>query len=328
MSQTIRIRDIVAILEASHYPVPMSVFLEQLGVSKATIKRDLDELRDSMQAPIEWLAGENGVGRGYVLQDKSWSSGKLGLPKTWFTASEIYGLLMIDELASHIGPGILTEHLQPLVARISIAMSAGKDAPQDIRSRIKILQSSAKRKSSPAFETVAEATVKQHKLNMLYFTKSTNEHSERIVSPQRLIHYKENWYLIAWCHQKNDVRMFALDSIESATKINEPTYQMETTAIEEAVGKNFGIYSNGERQWAKLKFSPVQARWVQNEEWHPEQKSSMLEDGSLILEIPFSNPQELTLEIMRFGSHVEVLAPATLRETIKGQFKKALAVYF
>jgi len=327
MSNLARVREIIAILESRHYPVPVEVFLDELGVSLATFKRDKTYLIDQMQAPIEWVPGENGKERGYVLRDKSWSSSKLGLPQTWFTASEIYGLLVIDELASHIGPGILTEHLEPLIARISIAMSAGKDAPKDIRDRIKILKSAAKRKSSPAFEIVAEATVKQFKLNIVYYTKSTDKHSERNVSPQRLIHYKENWYLIAWCHQADGIRMFALDSIESADKVNETAKQVETNVINDVVGKNFGIYASGDRQWAKLKFSPLQARWIQNEEWHSEQKSNLLEDGSLILEVPFSNPQELILEILRFGVNVEVLEPSSLRDAVKTQLVNALALY-
>jgi predicted DNA-binding transcriptional regulator YafY len=97
MSQAARLRDIVSILENSRHPVPCERLLEELGVSLSTFKRDLDVLKEQMQAPIAWKPGENGIDRGYVLEDKGWSSGKLGLPKAWFSASEIYALLMIHE---------------------------------------------------------------------------------------------------------------------------------------------------------------------------------------------------------------------------------------
>lgn len=327
MSQSTRLREIIAILEARHYPVPVDVFLDELGISLSAFKRDLAVLRDTMCAPIEWVRGEGGSERGYMLADKKWSSGKLGLPNTWFTATEIYGLLMIDELASHIGPGILTEHIQPLIARISVALSAAKDAPQDIRSKIRILSSASKRANSPFFETVAQSTVKQNKLRINYFTKSSNTHSERVISPQRLIHYKENWYLVAWCHKANSLRMFALDSIESANSINEPIESVGQNLIDETVGRDFGIYSGVDRQWAKLKFSSVQAPWVQAEVWHPEQKSSVLVDGSYVIDIPFSNPKELILEILRFGPDVVVLEPPSLRQAIKERLAKAASQY-
>ena len=135
MSQAARIRDFVAILENSHLPVSRARLMDELEVSAATFKRDLDLLRDQMHAPIKWVPGEGGRERGYILDDKGWSSGKLGLPKAWFSASEIYALLMIHELASHIGPGLLTEHLQPLITRVTLMLGAAEDSPEDVRAR-------------------------------------------------------------------------------------------------------------------------------------------------------------------------------------------------
>jgi len=327
MSQSTRLRDIIAILEARRHPVPVQVFLDELGMSLSAFKRDMAVLRDQMQAPIVWKRGDAQTPRGYVLEDMGWSSGKLGLPQAWFTSTEIYALLMIDELASHIGPGLLTEHLQPLITRITVALSAADDSPEDIRSRVRVLASANKRRHAPQFEAVAQATVKQQKLNILYFTRSRNEHSERLVSPQRLVHYKENWYLVAWCHKADGLRLFALDVIEAAYLTKDPAISIDVKKIDDLIGGNFGIYAGGNRQWAKLKFTPVQARWVESEVWHPEQKTSALEDGSYLMEIPYSDPKELMLEILKFGPDVEVLAPPDLRNAVRDRLKQAATQY-
>lgn len=327
MSQAARLRDIVAILEARKHPVPCEVLLNELGVSIATFKRDITMLRDQFQAPIVWVPGEAGRERGYVLEDQGWSSGKLGLPRAWFTSSEIYALLMIDTLASHIAPGLLTEHLQPLITRITLALSAADDTPEDIRSRVQILASSARRREAPHFENVAKATVRRRRLEILYFTKSRNERSTRTVSPQRLVHYKENWYLVAWCHRAEGARVFALDSIEDAKVLKEPAIDMSKADIDAMVGQDFGIFSGENRSWAKLRFSPLQARWVEAEVWHPEQKVSVLEDGSLLLEVPYSDQRELLLEVLRLGPEVEVLEPAELREEVRSRLSRALSRY-
>ena len=327
MSQAARLRDIVAILEARKQPVPREVLLDELGVSYATFKRDIAVLRDQFQAPIVWLPGEVGRERGYVLEDKGWSSGKLGLPRAWFTSSEIYALLMIDTLAGHIAPGLLTEHLQPLITRITLALSAAEDAPEDIRSRVQILASSARRRDAAQFEIVAQATVRRNRLEILYFTKSRNERTTRTVSPQRLVHYKENWYLVAWCHKAEASRVFALDSIEDARGIKEPALEADKAAVDAMVGKDFGIYSGGDRMWAKLRFSALQARWVEAEVWHPEQKASHLGDGSLVLEVPYSDQRELLLDVLKFGSEAEVLEPLGLREEVRSRLRRALSQY-
>lgn len=327
MAQAARLRDIVAILEARKHPVPRDVLLDELGVSLATFKRDIEVLRDQFQAPIRWRPGEGGHERGYVLEDKGWSSGRLGLPRAWFTSSEIYALLMIDTLASHIAPGLLSEHLQPLITRITLALSAADDTPEDIRARVQILASSARRRDAPHFENVAKATVRRSRLEILYFTKSRNERNTRNVSPQRLIHYKENWYLVAWCHRAEASRVFALDSVEDAKVLKEPAFDVDKAAIDAIVGKDFGIYSGGERKWAKLRFSALQARWVEAEVWHPEQKASVQVDGSLVLEVPYSDPRELLLDVLKFGPETEVLEPPELRQEVRSRLRRALSQY-
>lgn len=327
MSQSTRLRNIIALLEARHHPVPISTFLEELDVSLSSFKRDIAILRDQMQAPIVWKSGNLGDERGYILEDKGWGSGKLGLPRAWFTDTEIYALLMIDELASHIGPGLLTEHLQPLITRITLALSAADDAPDDIRSRVRILASASKRKSTPHFETVARAAVQRQRLSIVYFTRSRNERSEREVSPQRMVHYKENWYLIAWCHKAEGLRMFALDAIEDARQTEKAARNVVKTQIDEMIGRDFGIFSGQQRLWAKLLFSAVQARWVEAEVWHPEQQSSHFDDGGYLLEVPYGDPRELILEILRFGPDVKVIEPASLRDEIKNRLRSAAAQY-
>jgi predicted DNA-binding transcriptional regulator YafY len=327
MSQAARIRDFVAILENSHLPVPRERLLDELEISAATFKRDLDLLRDQMHAPIKWVTGEGGRDRGYVLEDKGWSSGKLGLPKAWFSASEIYALLMIHELASHIGPGLLTEHLQPLVTRVTLMLSAAEDSPEDVRARVRLLNSASKRSGSPHFETVARVAVKRRRLKLLYFTRSRNDRSERVVSPQLVVHYKENWYLVAWCHKADGLRMFALDAIEEAVLMKEPAKSIAKKQIDEIVGRDFGIYFGGKRKFAKLLFTARQAPWASSETWHKDQLGEPTEDGGFLLTVPYGDPRELVLEILRHGSDVRVLEPIELQQEVAQRLRAAADQY-
>jgi predicted DNA-binding transcriptional regulator YafY len=76
-----------------------------------------------------------------------------------------------------------------------------------------------------------------------------------------------------------------------------------------------------------LKFSAERARWVQNEEWHPEQKSTAHKDGSYTLEIPYSDERELIADALRFGPDVEVIEPLSLRTNIALAIRKAAEHY-
>jgi predicted DNA-binding transcriptional regulator YafY len=78
---------------------------------------------------------------------------------------------------------------------------------------------------------------------------------------------------------------------------------------------------------AKLKFSARRARWVAQEEWHPDQVSSVLPDGTLMLEVPYSDTRELIGEILRHGTDVEVIEPQALRAQTAETLSKALGAY-
>ena len=79
--------------------------------------------------------------------------------------------------------------------------------------------------------------------------------------------------------------------------------------------------------WAKLRFTPQSARWVAAEQWHPLQKSHTETDGHYLLELPYSNPTELVMDIRRHGAGVEVLAPPALRTAVRRELAAAQAVY-
>ena len=89
----------------------------------------------------------------------------------------------------------------------------------------------------------------------------------------------------------------------------------------------YGIFSGTKLQWAKLRFTPQQARWVAGELWHPEQRATLEPDGSYVLELPYANPTELVMDILRHGSGVEVIAPASLRSAVGQTLAEASAQY-
>ncbi len=77
--------------------------------------------------------------------------------------------------------------------------------------------------------------------------------------------------------------------------------------------------------WAKLRFAPSRARWVAQERWHPDQRGRAEADGSYVLEVPYTDSRELMMDILKYGSEVEVLGPASLVATVAGEIRKMAA---
>jgi predicted DNA-binding transcriptional regulator YafY len=67
------------------------------------------------------------------------------------------------------------------------------------------------------FEVIASATLARKRLRIDHYNRQNGQTVSREVSPQRVVHYRDNWYLDAWCHLRNDLRSFAIDAIQAAT---------------------------------------------------------------------------------------------------------------
>jgi predicted DNA-binding transcriptional regulator YafY len=327
MSQTERIHQIVHMLEISRHPVPIGRFLDELEISRATFKRDIEYLRDRLGAPIEWQRGGPGRPGGYLLNgDSEQTATGFGIRGLWFNQSEIHALLTMHQLASSMEPGLVSAQSQSLLARITHLLGTAEDDPRDVLSYLRILHSATRRKASAWFEVIARATVRRRRLQISYYTRSRDQTTHREVSPQRLLHYRENWYLLAWCHQVDGLRLFALDAIRHAEMLKQSARTVAEKRLDQAMGSGFGIFGGTAKHRARLRFSPTAARWIADEVWHPQQKISW--DGDyLILDVPYAHSRELAMEVLRHGPDVEVLSPDTLRAQVRTLLKESITHY-
>jgi len=150
---------------------------------------------------------------------------------------------------------------------------------------------------------------------------------ERDISPQQLVHYRDNWYVDAWCHLRREVRSFAVDAITQADALTAAAKELDAAQLRLVMQSGYGIFGGQASDWAKLKFSAERARWVQHEQWHPEQRGTLHTDGSYTLELPYADDRELIGDILRHGSEVEVILPKGLVKNIKVQLARASKLY-
>src|ERR1700687_3906628 len=191
--------------------VPFAVFKDVLGVSRATLKRDLEYMRSSFNAPIEYERERNGYFFG-----KPRTGPRYELPGLWFNASEVLALLTMLQMLSNLQPGLLDGQVVPLVERLRAILGTGDHSPQEVEKRIRILMPGRREGKTDHFGVIAAALLKRMRLKVRHYNRKEDRESEREVSPQRLVHYRDNWYLDAYCHTKQALRSFAVDAIRDA----------------------------------------------------------------------------------------------------------------
>lgn len=152
---------------------------------------------------------------------------------------------------------------------------------------------------------------------MTYYSRPADSSSERTVSPQRLIYYRDNWYLDAWCHLRDGLRSFSIDAIQKLAISAEAALEIDEGELNRELESGYGIFSGVATREAVLRFSPQLARWVSRETWHPEQRSEYDAEGYYLLRVPYSQDTELVMDILKHGPEVEVLEPPELRARVR-----------
>ena len=297
---------------------------ERLGVSWATLKRDLAYMRDRLNAPIVY---DRDLG-GYRFEKAEKQIGpQYEPPGLWFTAEEIHALLTMQHLLSNLDTGgLLGPQIQPLLARLTGLLGTADNPAEEIQRRIRIQTVGAREFHLDHFQAVGSALLRRKRLVIRYHARGTDEVTEREVSPQRLNHYRDNWYLDAWCHLRDGLRAFSVDAIRHAEILDKRAKDVSDKRLDEMLGSGYGVFSGDQVSWAVLRFTPERARWVASERWHRTQEGRLLEDGSYELRVPYADDRELIMDIMKYGSDCQVLAPEALRQRIAKEFRRALNI--
>jgi predicted DNA-binding transcriptional regulator YafY len=303
--------------------VPKQSFLDELEISDATFKRDLEYLRSRMNASIIY---DRFLG-GYKFENPQ-DEEKTELPGLWFSEKEATALVLMQHLLSSLDQGgLIGPHIEPLTAIIDGILGQTETTAKELRKRIKVLGMGSRKSMIENFSEIGAALLKRNRLDIEYYSKGKNEVTQREISPQRLIFYRENWYLDAYCHMRKELRSFAVDGIRKAVLTNKKAEEISEKQCQEHFAESYGIFSGKATQRAKLRFTPEHARWVLTENWHGQQVGSFDKDGYFILEFDYNQDPELIMDIMKHGSGVEVLAPATLKNRVKEELKKTIVNY-
>jgi predicted DNA-binding transcriptional regulator YafY len=296
---------------------------DELEVSPATLKRDLEYLRSRMGAPIEYDRDVNGYRFG-----RASAGPRHELPGLWFDESELHALLTAQQLLAGLdSEGLLSRHLQPLLDRIQhlLASGGGTEAAERINQRVKIVTALRRPVPSRFFERVSAALLSRRRLRLRYLTRGRAV-SERTPA-QRLVHYRNTWYLDAWCHRATALRRFALDAVQQAQVLDSAAQEVPMSQVQAEMDGGYGIYAGGEQRWATLVFNPQAAQWASREEWHPEQRGRWLDDGSYELRLPYVDDTELVMDVLRQGDQVRVVAPPELIRTVARRLAAAAGLY-
>lgn len=319
MTRVDRLFRLHGLLRAARYPVAFDVLRERLEVSAATLKRDIRHLRDHLQAPVRYDRRLNG----YRYDP---GAPAFELPGIWFNETELHALLAMQQLLDAVQPGLLGTSIEPLKAKVRQLLGAGGQRADLIASRVYLQPMALRRSNDAVFGHLSSAVFDAQPVAITYHGRERDAPGRRTIHAYRLVHYRDNWYVIAHCEQAGALRTFALDRIREARPAACAFRPCPDSTLQPHIGASFGIFTGAARDWAVLRFTAERARWVADELWHPDQIGRW--EGDLYeLQVPYSDARELIMDILKYGPDVEVIAPQALRDRVRARLRSALDRY-
>ena len=300
-------------------PISVKQLSERMECSEKTIKRMIEVMRLHLDAPIEFDKQR----RGYYYNEKE--SDRFELPGLWLTSTELQSLSLLLSLLEDIGSGLLNQELKPIEKEIDKLLAVHNIPPNEFRARVKVLPVGNRQLRSQHFEAISTALLQGHQISIRY-SSYANDQSQRTISPQTLIYYRENWYVDAWCHLRNELRTFHLARIISTSPISADRKVIEQPLLDDHFGQAYGIFAGEAKHIAKLRFAQAVSREIALQHWHPDQIGAW--DGrEYLLSIPYSDDRELIQDILKHSPNVCVESPEALKSNVKQRLQDALSAY-
>lgn len=314
-----RLFALLNLLSNSRHPVSKARILDALECSEATFKRLLGALREQHGYPIHYRREHNG----YVLD----AATAPAVPGLWLGAGELHALLLSRQLLASIQPGGLDEHFQTLAERVDALLAASTgQSPAEAQARIRVLPHAQPRVPGDIFRPLARAVLDGQRVR-IHYRDIQGRVSQRELSPQRLVYYRDQWYLDAHCHLRNALRVFWLAGIEQVDALESPARVVPAPELERTLESSYGIFTGQPTHTAHLRFTGLAAMRVRHSCWHPQQRQQLNDDGSLELWLPYADDRELVMDVLRYGVEVEVLGPESLRDEVVRRLAEALKKY-
>lgn len=305
-SQLYRISRIDGTIKAEQYPNSRNL-AEDLGVSRRTILRDIEFIKDSLNAPLDYCPKKNG----YYYTEPGYSVGIINL-----TEGELVALYLGHNILSKCRG---TPYAQPVVNAFNKICCSLQDTvnidlgklSEFIKFDLEPLRGEEEQMAAH-FTAIGKAIKNRKQVKLNHYAIARDKCQKRLVEPYELRYYQGSWYLIGFCHLRKAIRIFALDRIRDLEMLSSTFIRPDNFDSEKYFLDAFQLYKGTDIYKVKVLFDAKQARWIKEKQWHITQKIDENPDGSIILNLHTSGLEQLLRWILSFGSHAKVLEPPEL----------------
>ncbi|MFN8672858.1 MAG: YafY family protein [Candidatus Sericytochromatia bacterium] len=304
MNKTDRLLAIVLELEVKKLQTAEQL-AKKFEVSKRTIYRDIDSLCQS-GVPIISKQGEGySLVKGYFL------------PPISFSLHEANILLLGVNFVKNSFDADYQKISENVENKIKINLS--KDLEEKVlklKDKFNLFNLLEDNKQKSFLQIIRTAILENKNLVFDYFSKT--DFTNRKVSPHKLAHLNNTWYLTAFCHKRNDIRNFRIERIDNLVALDE--------VFSDSIFNEFQGYKDTRDKTCRLSFKIELERWLKEDNFYYIEKIIRHKDF-LELILKYRNEEEIIPWILSWHNNIKVLEPLALKDKVILALKKTLEQY-
>lgn len=288
-------------------------------VSPRTIHRDIEYMRDMLDAPIEYDPGR----RGYYYTETNYA-----LPGIEIRESDLFAICIAEKALEQYANTPLYDKLSSVFEKIrSYLPDSVTVRPGWIDNRFTFLRESFTAIDPSTWETVAEGLRTARKVEIAHQKAGEEEISHRKVSPYHMVNYRGEWYLVGHCSLRGAVVRFAMSRIKS-TRLTDEIFSVPAEFnFQDYLGSHFGIMTEEKEHDVKIEFSRSQAPYVEERTWHTGQTITRNSDGSITLSFTTNSLFEVKRWVLSWGADARVIEPEALANQVREELTAASTRY-
>lgn len=316
-ARQLRLLQIVNMVKQGDYPNTTD-FRKRFEVSRSTVMRDIDFLKDRYMVPLEYSKEH----KGYFFSDENYT-----IPSFLLTEGELFTLHIILPLMEQykgtplepVFESIMKQMLDMLPKDVAVSTSFNA-------SQVHFISNPQPKIDQQIFFKVLEGIQERKTLDFAYRSIKREEYIQRRFNPYKILCQRGDWYVLGYCHRHQEFRVYNMARIQNMS-VEEPFVWDENFDIHHYVDPDFGVWAQGKRFRVELLFSQEVHTYILERQWHVGQECRQQEDGRVLLTFETNQFDEILHWVMSFGHKVLVLNPPELKEAVRQEIAAMAKLY-
>lgn len=312
-----RVVGIIAEINRGSYPTVASL-CDKFEIAQRTLHDDLRFIKDRLQ--IEILFDKSR--QGYYNSTPGKTLPLFDLSPDEFLAIQLGTAMLLE----HSGP-VFRVQLQGAFHKIANRLADGNGMQKEIKSLVRFIPGGLAVADGKLVRSMENACSSFLSVEIDYYGARKGQTETRTIDPYRLIEFDGAWYVVGWCHLRDDMRTFALHRIRRYKVLKEKFTLKEGFDLDKWLESAFLLEHADGEQTVRIKFDPLSARYALERTWHRSQQVTTHGDGACTIQFNTQSLDEVKRWVLKFGSGAEVIDPPELRKRVMDELSSALRGY-